>query len=134
MVRTLQSLTDAGKEIAGLPPGTIILLQDDYNITWRYFFAHGKSFLLGYGETHITLKRPDGGTHFAGEVTRLIPHPDGPIILDADGNLTQGGKPFSHRSGIPAFRSIPSITRTAIGLVVNSLNGSPCVNVTESIP
>lgn len=137
MVRTLRSLTDAGKEITGLPPGTIVEVQGKDSL-WDYCFADGNDFWLGYVNNHfITLKRPSNDEQKVLErahISRLIPHPDGPIILDSEGNVTQSGKPFSHRSGIPEFRSIPSITRGTTGLVVNSLNGGPCVNVTNFIP
>ena len=135
MVRTLKSLTHAGEEIKGLPVGTIILLQDDHDLTWRYFFAHGDSFVRGDGTpVWTTLKHPDTSVHSQGSAYRLIPHIDGPIIEDSEGHLTQNGKPFCHQSGIPTFQSIPSISRGGDGLTVNFPNGSPCVNLTQLVP
>jgi hypothetical protein len=136
MVRVLKSLTDAGEEIKALPPGTVIQLLDDHNVFWRFLFANGNSFLIGTGTLDcLTLVHPNQ-EKYASEISvaRLIPHVEGPIIMHHEGNLTQHNKPFCHRSGIPEFHSIPSVSRDGNGFAVNSPNGSPCVNITKMIP
>ncbi len=97
MVRSLRSVITAGEDIKDLPHGSVIEIQGEHSL-WDYCFADGDGFWLGYTNNHfITLKRPSNDEQKVLErthISRLIPHPDGPIILDSEGNVTQNGRPL----------------------------------------
>ncbi|MEN9613932.1 MAG: hypothetical protein RLZZ347_239 [Candidatus Parcubacteria bacterium] len=138
MVRTLRSVITAGEDIKGLPPGSVIEIQGEHSL-WDYLFADGDSFWLGYENNHfITLKRPvvpsdPARILDASKISRLIPHPDGPIVMDLDGDLTQNNKPFCHQF-TPGLQSIPCISKGSNGLSVFFACGSASVNLTAVVP